>query len=87
MTDVSTRHRVCKLATCNLNQWAMDFAGNLQRVEQSIQQVYLPLETVAARARTSSKHGQCDLAGWVSVLCNKLARPDDAAHSTRPGMR
>jgi NAD+ synthase (glutamine-hydrolysing) len=26
---------VC-LATCNLNQWAMDFQGNLQRIRQSI---------------------------------------------------
>jgi Carbon-nitrogen hydrolase len=37
--DLTTRHRVCKLATCNLNQWAMDFAGNLERVERSIQEV------------------------------------------------
>ena len=37
--DVSTRHRVCKLATCNLNQWAMDFEGNLERVIRSIQEV------------------------------------------------
>ena len=26
------------LATCNLNQWALDFEGNLQRIEESIRQ-------------------------------------------------
>lgn len=30
--------RLVKLATCNLNQWAMDFSGNLARIQQSIQQ-------------------------------------------------
>jgi hypothetical protein len=39
--DIITRHRVCKLATCNLNQWAMDFTGNLERIELSIKQVRL----------------------------------------------
>ena len=29
---------VAKLATCNLNQWAMDFKGNLQRIEESIRE-------------------------------------------------
>jgi len=27
---------LCRLATCNLNQWAMDFEGNLARIEASI---------------------------------------------------
>ena len=26
----------CILATCNLNQWALDFDGNLKRTEDSI---------------------------------------------------
>ena len=30
------RHRVITLATCNLDQWAMDFKGNLERVIESI---------------------------------------------------
>eukprot|EP00249_Psilotum_nudum_P015514 c25368_g1_i1 orf=97-2295(+) len=30
--------RVVKVATCNLDQWAMDFEGNLQRIKRSIQQ-------------------------------------------------
>ena len=27
-----------KLATCNLNQWAMDFKGNLERIEESVRE-------------------------------------------------
>jgi hypothetical protein len=30
------RRRVATLATCNLNQWAMDFEGNLRRIIESI---------------------------------------------------
>lgn len=30
-------HRLITLATCNLDQWAMDFEGNLRRVKESIQ--------------------------------------------------
>lgn len=30
--------RIVKLATCNLNQWAMDFEGNLKRIKESLQQ-------------------------------------------------
>lgn len=37
--EVAARHRICTLATCNLNQWAMDFAGNLERVQRSITEV------------------------------------------------
>ena len=28
--------RVVTLATCNLNQWAMDFHGNFERIKMSI---------------------------------------------------
>lgn len=38
-----TRHRVARIATCNLNQWAMDFAGNLERIKSSIEKV-CPIE-------------------------------------------
>jgi hypothetical protein len=34
----STRRRLATLATCNLNQWALDFGGNLQRVIESIEE-------------------------------------------------
>ena len=30
--------RLVTIATCNLNQWAMDFAGNLERVKESIKE-------------------------------------------------
>jgi len=30
--------RIVKLATCNLNQWALDFDGNLRRIKESIRQ-------------------------------------------------
>ncbi|KAK3246447.1 Glutamine-dependent NAD(+) synthetase [Cymbomonas tetramitiformis] len=29
--------RLITVATCNLNQWAMDFAGNLERISESIE--------------------------------------------------
>lgn len=29
---------LCRLSTCNLNQWALDFDGNLERIIQSIKQ-------------------------------------------------
>lgn len=29
--------RLITLATCNLNQWALDFEGNLQRIKDSIE--------------------------------------------------
>ena len=30
------RHRLATLATCNLDQWALDFDGNLARITASI---------------------------------------------------
>ena len=27
-----------RVATCNLNQWAMDFRGNLERIKESIRE-------------------------------------------------
>jgi len=37
MPAINMSHRLITLATCNLNQWAMDFEGNLRRVKESIQ--------------------------------------------------
>ena len=34
----STSRRLATLATCNLNQWALDFGGNLDRVIASIKE-------------------------------------------------
>ena len=36
--DLSDQMRAVKLATCSLNQWAMDFEGNLTRTKESIRQ-------------------------------------------------
>ena len=38
MIDLSDKMRAVKLATCSLNQWAMDFEGNLTRTKESIRQ-------------------------------------------------
>jgi hypothetical protein len=32
------QQRIAKLATCNLDQWAMDFEGNLNRIIRSIEE-------------------------------------------------
>lgn len=37
MPAINMSHRLITLATCNLDQWAMDFEGNLRRVKESIQ--------------------------------------------------
>lgn len=37
MPGINMSHRLITLATCNLDQWAMDFEGNLRRVKESIQ--------------------------------------------------
>ena len=36
MVGLNMSHRLITLATCNLDQWAMDFEGNLKRVMESI---------------------------------------------------
>jgi hypothetical protein len=36
--EVAMAHRLATLATCNLDQWAMDFEGNLSRVITSIEE-------------------------------------------------
>lgn len=36
MAGLHMSHRLITLATCNLDQWAMDFEGNLKRVMESI---------------------------------------------------
>jgi NAD+ synthase (glutamine-hydrolysing) len=40
------------LATCNLNQWAMDFQGNLARIRSSIQEA----KAKGARYRVRELH-------------------------------
>ena len=36
MTDFSAC--VATVATCNLNQWALDFDGNVERIKQSVEE-------------------------------------------------
>ena len=43
--------RVVRLATCNLNQWALDFEGNLRRIRESIQQAHAQGATYRVRGR------------------------------------
>ena len=42
--------RLAVLATCNLNQWALDFDGNLERVRRSIEQARAAGATTTSRA-------------------------------------
>ena len=50
------RHRLATLATCNLNQWAMDFDGNLQRIVASIEEA--KRQGARYRVRPHSRRGQ-----------------------------
>ncbi len=59
--------RVATLATCNLNQWAMDFQGNLQRIKQSIQQAKEAGATY--RVRSSHINGRCSYADACCASC------------------
>jgi len=43
--------RVATLATCNLNQWAMDFEGNLARIKASVDQARALGATYRVRPR------------------------------------
>ena len=36
--------RTLVAATCNLNQWALDFEGNLKRIIESIEEVRAPIQ-------------------------------------------
>jgi hypothetical protein len=41
--------RTLVAATCNLNQWALDFEGNLKRIVESIEEVRARAHTTASR--------------------------------------
>lgn len=38
MSSLEIHESLCSLATCNLNQWALDFDGNLERIIRSIRE-------------------------------------------------
>ena len=53
--------KLVTLATCNLNQWALDFEGNLERIGESIQ---LAVDRdQSAAVRISGRHAPRDGAG------------------------
>lgn len=62
------RRRVATLATCNLNQWAMDFDGNLRRIIESIE-----------RARAAGATYRVRLAGLSQTLAAPSAQVASAA--------
>ena len=60
MPGINMSHRLITLATCNLDQWAMDFEGNLRRVKESIQIA----KDRGATYRVSDLHPIC-----MQILC------------------
>jgi NAD+ synthase (glutamine-hydrolysing) len=49
------RRRIATLATCNLNQWAMDFEGNLRRIVESIERARAAGATYRVRSRPTRR--------------------------------
>jgi hypothetical protein len=62
------KQRVAVLATCSLDQWAMDFEGNLRRIERSI---------VEARKR-GARYRVCRASAAV-LLCGRVQLHTDLA--------
>lgn len=58
------RRRLATLATCSLNQWAMDFEGNLKRILDSIKAA----KEAGATYRVSSRQQQ-SLSGHADITC------------------
>ncbi len=54
------QQRVAILATCSLDQWAMDFEGNLRRIARSIAEA----RRLGARYRVSARPF-CEAAGLI----------------------
>ena len=64
--------RVVRLATCNLNQWALDFEGNLRRIRESIQQAHAQGATYRVRG------GAVPCAGWWCACMHAAASPSSS---------
>lgn len=58
--------RLATLATCNLNQWAMDFEGNLKRIKMSIEEA--KKQGARYRVRCSHVHASRTQAQNATVL-------------------
>ena len=73
--------RLVTLATCNLNQWAMDFEGNLERVEDSIRQVRGAIAQPSRASDNQSPHLHPHAGQAVArppVVCVELRLEDSA---------
>ena len=53
------RQRLAVLATCNLDQWAMDFEGNLRRITRSIAEARRRGATYRVRAGQDAARDWC----------------------------
>ena len=76
------RHRVITLATCNLDQWAMDFKGNLERVIESIKRA----KELGAAYRVSCGM-RCQTAERLTCTADVLAGNDTAPALNNNGGR
>lgn len=68
MASVNIQHRLITLATCNLDQWAMDFEGNLRRVKESIQIAKDRGATYRVRPQAPPCHQHCAFLLHVKCL-------------------
>ena len=54
---------IATVATCNLNQWALDFGGNLGRIKQSINEA----RAAGARLRLGP---ELEIPGYGCEVCD-----------------
>jgi hypothetical protein len=63
--------RTLVAATCNLNQWALDFEGNLKRIIESIEEVRAPIQPLPPfRSHRITEEGKA-LAIGVGLVVNE----------------
>ena len=73
--DLSVNTKLVTVATCNLNQWAMDFTGNLKRIEESIRVAKERLKIQRARYRGADAKGQPFILNAGSAVQRSSAEP------------
>ncbi len=59
---LSLRPMIAVVATCNLNQWALDFDGNVDRIKQSIKEA----RAAGARLRLGP---ELEIPGYGCEVC------------------
>ncbi len=72
MPGINMSHRLITLATCNLDQWAMDFEGNLRRVKESIQIAKDRGATYRVCCSAMQTHA-CELIHWCASCVHHKA--------------